>query len=38
VIAYNYFVARIKGVATQMDNFAQDFLNDISRMDIGDRR
>jgi biopolymer transport protein TolQ len=37
VIAYNYFVGRIKLVATEMDTFAQDFLNDISRMDIGER-
>ena len=38
VIAYNFFISRIKGATTRMDNFGQDFLNDISRMDIGDRR
>jgi len=37
VVAYNYFVGRIKLIATEMDTFAQDFLNDISRMDIGER-
>jgi len=37
VMAYNTFAAHIRGIATDMDNFAQDFLNDISRMDIGDR-
>ena len=37
VIAYNTFVSRIRWLATEMDNFAHDFLNDLSRMDIGDR-
>lgn len=31
VIAYNYFVGRIKGLSTEMDTFSQDFLNLIQR-------
>jgi biopolymer transport protein TolQ len=37
VIAYNTFVSKIRWISTEMDNFANDFLNDLSRMDIGDR-
>lgn len=31
VVAYNYYVGRIKGLATEMDTFSQDFLNIIQR-------
>lgn len=31
VMAYNYFVGRIKMLATEMDTFSQDFLNIVQR-------
>jgi biopolymer transport protein TolQ len=31
VIAYNYFVSRIKVLASEMDNFSSDFLNIVKR-------
>lgn len=31
VMAYNYFVGRIKSLATEMDTFSQDFLNIVQR-------
>jgi biopolymer transport protein TolQ len=31
VMAYNYFVGRIKVLATEMDTFSQDFLNIVQR-------
>lgn len=31
VIAYNYFVTRIKVLASEMDNFSSDFLNIVKR-------
>jgi biopolymer transport protein TolQ len=31
VIAYNYFVSKIKVLATEMDNFSNDFLNIVKR-------
>ncbi|HRK02296.1 MAG TPA: MotA/TolQ/ExbB proton channel family protein [Oligoflexia bacterium] len=31
VMAYNYFVGRIKSIATEMDTFSQDFLNIVQR-------
>ena len=31
VIAYNYFVSRIKVLASEMDNFSADFLNIVKR-------
>ncbi|MEW6058258.1 MAG: protein TolQ [Bdellovibrionota bacterium] len=31
VMAYNYFVAKIKSMATEMDTFTQDFLNIVQR-------
>jgi biopolymer transport protein TolQ len=31
VIAYNYFVSKIKVLSTEMDNFSNDFLNIVKR-------
>lgn len=31
VVAYNYFVGKIKGIAWEMDNFSSEFLNVIHR-------
>lgn len=31
VIAYNYFIQKVKGIRIQMDNFAGDFLNIVKR-------
>lgn len=31
VIAYNYFLSRIKRLVSEMDNFSNDFLNSIER-------
>jgi len=31
VIAYNYFLSKIKVLATEMDNFSNDFLNIVKR-------
>lgn len=31
VVAYNYFVGKIKGIAVEMDNFSSEFLNVIHR-------
>lgn len=31
VIAYNQFVARLKGIATEMDDFSMEFLNLVER-------
>jgi biopolymer transport protein ExbB len=31
VMAYNYFIAKIKGLTIEMDTFSQDFLNIVQR-------
>jgi len=31
VVAYNYFLAHTRGIASDMDNFSQDFLNIVQR-------
>jgi len=31
VIAYNYFLSRIRLLDTEMDNFSSDFLNIVKR-------
>jgi biopolymer transport protein TolQ len=31
VIAYNYFVSRIRVLSAEMDNFSADFLNIVKR-------
>ena len=31
LVYYNYFINKIRGLRTQMDNFAGDFLNIVKR-------
>lgn len=38
VIGYNYFAARIKRIAVDMDCFTQDFINIIQRSIVGGKR
>jgi biopolymer transport protein TolQ len=38
VIAYNYFVGKIKNIAIDMECFSQDFINIIQRSFLNDRK